>query len=173
MYGNKVGLIVCLASAAFAGGCAADSDRPGPQAPLAQTAIERIDYAVGPCHGTCPAYAVSIMASGGLRFAGERFTAAPTGALEVSAAVFDSIVKALAPAKPTASSRAIARENCAAYATDQQTVTVTWVSKRGERTTFAFDLGCHDSANQHLRQALHVARRLMPIDGLVGRATNF
>lgn len=134
--------------------------------------IERIEYSISPCRGTCPAYKFTIAAEGAAVFEGERHTAL-TGRIPVQggAEVFATVQQALERAKPAHANRSVSAENCRVYYTDQQVLTVEWVGAATQR--LSFDLGCNDPSEAGVRQALAAARRQMPIDKLVGRATDF
>lgn len=153
-------------------GCAAQPSSPVPAAKSVPSDVDRIEYSIARCRGTCPAYRFSIASDGIAFFEGEAHTAA-TGRSPVDAgpAVFRSIRDALAAARPEAPERTVSAETCTRFYTDQQVVTVEWTGATTRR--LSFDIGCQDESEAAVRQALFAARRLMPIDAQVGSATRF
>ncbi len=153
-------------------GCAAQPPAAVPAAKSVPSDVDRIEYSVGRCRGTCPAYRFSIASDGIAFFEGEAHTAAMGQSPVVAGpTLFRSIRDALAAARPEGAERSVSAETCTRFYTDQQVVTVEWTGATTRR--LSFDLGCQDEGEAAVRQALSAARRLMPIDAQVGRATRF
>ena len=153
-------------------GCAAQSSSPVPASKSVPSDVDRIEYSIGRCRGTCPAYRFSIASDGIAFFEGAAHTAAAgRSPVEAGPTLFRSIRDALAAARPEATERTVSAETCARFYTDQQVVTVEWIGATTRR--LSFDLGCQDEGEGAVRQALSAARRLMPIDAQVGSATRF
>lgn len=153
------------------GACATNSSLPSPKATPAE--VDRIVYEVGPCHGTCPVYSVSIVADGITYFEGRQHTATNGRApADGTPMLFTAVRDALAGVRP-AQSEAISHPQCETYATDQQVVTVTWMGSNSTPVSLAFDLGCRDERYGEIRKSFATARRLLPVDALVGRVTEF
>ena len=153
-------------------GCAAQPQSAAPASKSAPSDVDRIEYSIGRCRGTCPAYRFSIASDGIAFFEGEAHTAvAGRSPVDAGPTLFRSIRDALAAARPEASERTVSAETCTRFYTDQQVVTVEWTGATTRR--LSFDLGCQDEGEAAVRQALSAARRLMPIDAQVGSATRF
>ncbi|QAY77958.1 DUF6438 domain-containing protein [Sphingosinicella sp. BN140058] len=151
--------------------CATNSSPARPKAAPAD--VDRIVYEVGPCHGTCPVYSVSIVADGITYFEGRQHTATNGRApAEGTPMLFSAVRDSLAAVRPS-ESETISHPQCQTYATDQQVVTVTWMGSNRAPVSLAFDLGCRDERYGEIRKSLAAARRLLPIDTLVGRVTEF
>jgi len=158
-------------AAAFCAGCVPATEPLAPKA--APSDLDRIEYSIGPCRGSCPVYSFSIAADGIAFFEGERHTrVAGRVPVDGGPALFQRLKARLAPLRPDAD-RSISHDACVAYATDQQTVTVAWNWGAGRRRTLSYDLGCGEERYAPLRRALSELRRELPIDALVGRATEF
>ena len=136
--------------------------------------VHQIIYSIGPCHGTCPAYEVTLASDGGVTFVGNQFTSyLGRKLLRREHGLFARVVGQLAATQPVARRQTIAATNCSLYATDQQTVTITWQEGGRSDRILEFDLGCHDPQFGVTRRLISGARRLLPIDSLVGRRTEF
>ncbi len=159
---------------ALASGCVPAASRVAPAAKAAPSDLDRIGYAVGPCRGSCPVYSFTIAADGIAFFEGKRNTKV-IGRVPVAGgpALFQQLKASLMPLRPGAADRIISHEQCIAYSTDQQTVTVEWGWGSDEARTLSFDLGCHEESYASIRKALWDVRRLLPVDKLVGRTTEF
>lgn len=145
-----------------------------PKSKAAPSDTDRIEYTISRCRGFCPAYSFAISADGNAHFMGNEHTQQRDElAVAGDPALFARIKAAIAPARPHASKQVISSEGCKVFVTDQQVVTVEWWSGGQAAQTLEFDLGCRDPDVLSVRSALAAARRLMPIDGLVGRATEF
>ena len=146
----------------------------GPAAKAAPSDLDRITYSISSCRGTCPAYTFFIAADGNSDFEGERHTST-TGRASVDGTpmLFKELGSRLAAIRPTGPDLAVSHNNCSVYSTDQQVVTVTWGWGHDKANVLDFDLGCRGPEHLETRKALSDVRRLLPIDGLVGRATEF
>ena len=160
-----------LAACALVAGCSTATLRPSAKAAPAD--VDRIVYEIGPCRGTCPVYSVSIVADGITYFEGLQHTAR-SGRVPADGtpSLFAAVRDRLARVRP-AHSETISHPQCTLYATDQQVVTVTWMGSNREPVSLAFDLGCRDERFAELRASFSAARRLLPVDAFVGRATDF
>ena len=166
--GPRKAILALLLTAA----CATQPQSAVPASKSVPSDVDRIEYSIGRCRGTCPAYRFSIASDGIAFFEGEVHTAA-TGRSPVDAGptLFRSIRDVLAVARPEAPERTVSAETCTRFYTDQQVVTVEWTGATTRR--LSFDLGCQDEGEAAVRQALSAARRLMPIDAQVGSASRF
>jgi hypothetical protein len=165
-------LLTCVIAAGLVG-CASISP-VGPTAKAAPSDLDRITYAITSCRGTCAAYTVFLAADGSAYFVGERNTRV-SGKATVNGTpmLFARLKSHLATIRPTKASEAISNENCSAYSTDQQVVTITWGWGYDQSNTLSFDLGCHGPEHASTRDVLQEARRLLPIDHLIGKTTEF
>jgi hypothetical protein len=113
-------------------------------------------------------------ADGNAYFEGERHTRT-IGKTPVNGTpmLFAELKNRLSAIRPKQGTRAITHENCSVYSTDQQIVTLSWGWGFNEANVLSFDLGCHGPEHANTRAALSAARRLLPIDHLVGRPTEF
>jgi hypothetical protein len=162
-----------LAAVVALGACTTAGVPTGPSNKAAPSDLDRIVYEVSSCRGFCPSYRFTIATDGNAHFEGLRSTRV-AGRTPVNATpmLFAEIRESLAPAR-AAESRNVTSENCSNYVTDLQTVTVAW-EKAGEvQSSLAFDLGCHDPRFDGVRRSLAAARKLFPINGAVGRVTDF
>jgi hypothetical protein len=167
-------LFLACVAATLASGCAPQAAAPPATAAKAVPSdLDRIGYEISACRGFCPAYKYTIAADGISFFEGERHTRSlGRSPVDGDPMLFRSLKQRLAGIRPAAD-LVLDHENCSAYSTDQQTVTVTWGWGAGETRTLAYDLGCRDPRYASIREALSESRRLMPIDALVGRATEY
>ena len=155
-------------------GCASTSATGDLAAKAAPSDLDRIGYAISSCRGTCPAYAVRIAADGNARFVGERNTqVAGEAVVDGTPMLFARLKARLSAIRPTQPLSTISHDNCSSYSTDQQVVTVTWGWGADKETALSFDLGCHGPEHVAVREVLREVRQLLPIDHLVGRATEF
>jgi hypothetical protein len=166
-------LLVALLGFGLAG-CAPTLAAGGPASKAVPSDLDRVTYAISSCRGTCPAYTVTIAADGNAFFVGERNTKVPGQAVvDGTPMLFSALKIRLAAIRPKEASQSVSHENCSVYTTDQQVVTVTWGWGFDQTNTLSFDLGCHGPEHASTRAALGDVRKLLPIDHLVGRATEF
>jgi hypothetical protein len=156
------------------GGCVSITPGRGPTAKAVPSDLDRITYSISSCRGACPAYTVTIAADGSAFFVGERNTEVQGKAVvEGTPMLFQQLKARLATIRPHERLRSVSHENCSAYSTDQQVVTVTWGWSSDSANALSFDLGCHGLEHASTRAALRDVRRSLPIDHLVGRSTEF
>lgn len=149
-------------------------DAGAPLVKPAPPSADCIEYSVGSCREFCPAYTFAISRDGHAAFQGLAHTAVD-GVVTVGAspAAFILTEAALARSHPPATERTVGSQSCRRFAPDQQVVTVVWWSGGKEDQKLVFDLGCLGPDFEVVRSGLVAARKLMPIDSLVGRATEF
>lgn len=133
----------CGATVMTLAACAAPQTRAA-QTAADTTAVVRLER--GPCHGTCPVYAVALFADGRVQFTGIRFVT-PVGA--DSARIAASAVTALREAFTARDFMALppaieyTTGNCGQYIADLSTVVLT-VHDAGRTHTVRFDEGCRN-----------------------------
>jgi hypothetical protein len=163
-----------LAALALVTACASPLPTETPRAAkAAPSELDRVVYELGGCRGFCPSYSFAISADGNARFEGRRHTKVTGSApVDTTPSDFREIANALAPARP-AGGRTVSATSCKDYITDQQEVTVSWIRGGEMVDKLTFDLGCRDVAEQPTRAALSAARRVFPVDAMIGRPTEY
>lgn len=165
--------LAMIATALLVGACATDPAPSRSSSKAAPSELDRIGYEISACRGFCPSYRFSISTDGNAHFEGLRSTrVAGHAPIDATPRLFRDIRDSLATAR-TAENRNITLDNCSNYTTDQQVVTVTWEKAGKIQSSLVFDLGCHDPRYGEMRRSLAAARKLLPIDEAVGRATDF
>lgn len=159
------------ASAPAAPSSTAAPAEPVPNAAATEAPFEpdSLRYATGACYGRCPVYQVTLTADGRLRFEGQQFTK-KTGNHDktVDPALFTQLRGRLAAARPARGDRKVVDSSeCKLMATDHSSVEITW-SRGEQQQTLTYNLGCHDEDKAAIRDALKDARKLLPIEELVG-----
>jgi Domain of unknown function (DUF6438) len=131
----------CAAAMTVLAACATPQTRADQVAPDSE-AVVRLER--GPCHGTCPVYAVALYADGRVQFTGIRFvTPVGTDSSRVAASAVASLRDAFRAREFGAVPSAIeyASGNCGQYIADLSTVVLT-VRDAGRTHTVRFDEGC-------------------------------
>jgi hypothetical protein len=140
MSGNRSRIAMAAALASLAA-CATPQSRAGDVSPESD-AVVRLER--GPCHGTCPVYAVALFADGRVQFTGIRFvTPVGTDSARIAASAVAALRDAFRTRAFTAVPSAIeyANGNCGQYIADLSTVVLT-VRDAGRTHTVRFDEGC-------------------------------
>lgn len=156
---NKSGFILAaLALAAPAGALHAS-----------QRALETISYEAGPCFGACPIYKVTVRSDGTATFEGINFTAVRgVRQFRVTPREYRAFANHLAPIRPARGSIDYnGSDRCRVMATDMDSATVTWVSRRGTQRLHLY-YGCDLERNRALARRLRAAPGLLPIGDFIG-----
>lgn len=135
----------------------------------AKQPVQTISYATGACHGTCPAYKVTVSSDGHGIFEGERYTAV-TGrrAFRVTPAQWRAFRARLQALHGHGTVDLTGPPLCTAMATDMADVEVRW-SGAWRPFVLRANYGCRTARQGGVFARLRRAPEVLPIAGLIGR----